>query len=35
MTVEDSIAFGDVILLAIPWRKREELRSLPSEQNSN
>jgi hypothetical protein len=31
MTVEDSIAFGDVILLAIPWRKREELRSLPSE----
>jgi 8-hydroxy-5-deazaflavin:NADPH oxidoreductase len=31
MTVEDSIAFGDVTLLAIPWRKREELRSLPSE----
>ena len=31
MTVEDSIAFGDIILLAIPWRKREELRSLPSE----
>jgi hypothetical protein len=31
MTVEDAIAFGDVILLAIPWRKREELRSLPSE----
>jgi 8-hydroxy-5-deazaflavin:NADPH oxidoreductase len=31
MTVEDSIAFGDVILLALPWRKREELRSLPSE----
>jgi predicted dinucleotide-binding enzyme len=31
MTVEDSIAFGDIILLAMPWRKREELRSLPSE----
>ena len=31
MTVEDSIAFGDVILLTIPWRKREELQSLPSE----
>ncbi len=31
MTVEDSIAFGDIILLAIPWRKREELRPLPSE----
>jgi 8-hydroxy-5-deazaflavin:NADPH oxidoreductase len=31
MTAEGSIAFGDVILLAIPWRKREELRSLPSE----
>jgi predicted dinucleotide-binding enzyme len=30
-TVEDSIAFGDIILLAIPWRKTEELRSLPSE----
>jgi predicted dinucleotide-binding enzyme len=31
MTVEDTIAFGDVILLALPWRKREVLRSLPSE----
>jgi predicted dinucleotide-binding enzyme len=31
MTVADSIAFGDIILLAMPWRKREELRSLPSE----
>ena len=31
MTVEDTIAFGDAILLAIPWRKREALRSLPSE----
>jgi predicted dinucleotide-binding enzyme len=31
MTLEDSIAFGDIILLAMPWRKREELRSLPSE----
>ena len=30
-TVEDSIVFSDIILLAIPWRKREELRSLPSE----
>jgi 8-hydroxy-5-deazaflavin:NADPH oxidoreductase len=31
MTVQAALAFGDVILLAIPWRKREELRSLPSE----
>ena len=31
MTVEDTIAFGDVILLALPWRKREVLLSLPSE----
>jgi 8-hydroxy-5-deazaflavin:NADPH oxidoreductase len=31
MTVQEAIAFGDVILLALPWRKREELRSLPSE----
>lgn len=31
MTVEDTIAFGDVILLALPWRKRDVLRSLPSE----
>jgi predicted dinucleotide-binding enzyme len=31
MTVEKAVAFGDVILLAIPWRKKEELRSLPSE----
>jgi predicted dinucleotide-binding enzyme len=31
MTVEESVAFGDIILLAMPWRKREELRSLPSE----
>jgi predicted dinucleotide-binding enzyme len=31
MTVEGSIVFGDVILLTVPWRKREELRSLPSE----
>lgn len=30
MTVEDRIAFGDVILLALPWRKRV-LRSLRSE----
>ena len=35
MTVEGAIAFGDVILLAIPWRKREELRSLPSEMFKN
>jgi 8-hydroxy-5-deazaflavin:NADPH oxidoreductase len=25
MTVEDAVAFGEVILLAIPWRKRQEL----------
>ena len=31
MTVQEAIAFGDVVLLALPWRKREELRSLPSE----
>ena len=31
MTVQEAIAFGDVILLALPWRKREVLRSLPSE----
>jgi 8-hydroxy-5-deazaflavin:NADPH oxidoreductase len=31
MTVEGAVAFGDVILLAIPWRKKEELRSIPSE----
>lgn len=31
MTVQGAIAFGDVILLALPWRKREVLRSLPSE----
>jgi 8-hydroxy-5-deazaflavin:NADPH oxidoreductase len=31
MTVEGALAFGDVILLAIPWRKREELQSFPSE----
>ena len=31
MTVEDTIAFGDVIFLALPWRKRDVLRSLPSE----
>ena len=30
MTVKDTVAYGDVVLLAIPWRKREELRSLPS-----
>ena len=27
MTIEESIAFGDVILLAIPWIKRQELPS--------
>jgi 8-hydroxy-5-deazaflavin:NADPH oxidoreductase len=27
MTLEETIAFGDVILLAIPWRKRQELPS--------
>ena len=27
-TVDDAIKFGNVILLAIPWRKRQEL--LPS-----
>src|SRR5438128_3660364 len=26
-TVEDAIKFGEVILLAIPWRKRQELPS--------
>jgi len=31
MTVQAALAFGDIILLAIPWRKREELRLLPSE----
>ena len=31
MTVEDTIAFGDVILLALPWRRRDVLRSLSSE----
>jgi 8-hydroxy-5-deazaflavin:NADPH oxidoreductase len=31
MTVQEAVAFGDVVLLALPWRKREELRSLPSE----
>jgi len=25
MTVEDAVAFGEVILLAIPWKKRQEL----------
>jgi 8-hydroxy-5-deazaflavin:NADPH oxidoreductase len=30
MTVKDTVAYGDVVLLAIPWRKREELRSLLS-----
>ena len=30
MTVKDTVAYGDIVLLAIPWRKREELRSLPS-----
>src|SRR5919108_2511097 len=28
MTIEEAIAFGDVILLAIPWIKRQELPSL-------
>jgi 8-hydroxy-5-deazaflavin:NADPH oxidoreductase len=27
MTIEEAIAFGDVILLAIPWIKRQELPS--------
>jgi predicted dinucleotide-binding enzyme len=27
-TVEDAIKFGEVILLAIPWRKRQELLSV-------
>ena len=27
MTIEEAIAFGDVILLAIPWVKRQELPS--------
>jgi 8-hydroxy-5-deazaflavin:NADPH oxidoreductase len=27
-TVEDAIKFGEVILLAIPWRKRQELISI-------
>ena len=27
-TVEDAIKFGDVILLAIPWRKRQNLLSI-------
>jgi predicted dinucleotide-binding enzyme len=27
MTIEEAIAFGDVILLAIPWIKRRELPS--------
>lgn len=30
MTVMDTVAYGDIVFLAIPWRKREELRSLPS-----
>jgi 8-hydroxy-5-deazaflavin:NADPH oxidoreductase len=32
-TVDDAIKFGDVILLAIPWRKRQEL--LPSSELFN
>ena len=27
-TVEDAVKFGDVILLAIPWRKRQDLLSV-------
>jgi predicted dinucleotide-binding enzyme len=27
MTIEETIAFGDIILLAIPWMKRQELPS--------
>jgi predicted dinucleotide-binding enzyme len=27
-TVEDAVKFGDVILLAIPWRKRQNLLSV-------
>ena len=27
-TVEDAIKFGEVILLAIPWRKRQNLLSI-------
>ena len=30
MIVKDTVAYGDIVFLAIPWRKREELRSLPS-----
>ncbi len=25
MTVDEAVAFGDVVLLALPWRKREDL----------
>jgi 8-hydroxy-5-deazaflavin:NADPH oxidoreductase len=28
MTVEDAVKFGKVLLLAIPWRKRQELSLL-------
>ena len=33
-TVEDAIKFGEVILLAIPWRKRQELLSISEFFNS-
>jgi 8-hydroxy-5-deazaflavin:NADPH oxidoreductase len=33
-TVEDAIKFGEVILLAIPWRKRQELLSVSELFNS-
>lgn len=31
MTVQAALAFGEVIFLAIPWRRREDLQLFPSE----